>query len=208
MSIAHQIARLSPLYWKQVDRIGEPKIVKVWRHDADDHDTFMTLVRGVLGWRPAEPDPDDAEEKKDGPATSRVAVGIRVFRPRQTILQRRILVEFAHELPLEAHERVLRAWCERTLGEAGCTWHAVIHRPEGRNDPRNWHAHIVYTTAAVGREVNADGRETGGSISRRRTRCRRWSKWVWCSTATDRRNGRGTGPRAQVVGRRRRRAKR
>ena len=70
-------------------------------------------------------------------------------------------MELAHELPLEAQERALWGWCERTLGDAGCTWRAVIHQPEGRNDPRNWHAHIVYTTAAVGREVNTDGRDTG-----------------------------------------------
>ena len=159
--VKHQIARLGPLYWKQVDGKGEPKIVKVWTHDADDHDRFMAVLRGVPAWRPAEPDDPDEDDKKRTHGASPLPVGVRVFRPRQTILQRRIVVALAHELPLDAQERALRAWCERTFGDTGCTWHAAIHQPEGSNDPRNWHAHIVYTTCAIGREVNADRRETG-----------------------------------------------
>ena len=159
--VKHQIARLGPLYWKQVDGKGEPKIVKVWTHDADDHDRFMAVLRGVPAWRPAEPDDPDEDDRKRTHGASPLPVGVRVFRPRQTILQRRIVAELAHELPLDAQERALRAWCERTFGDTGCTWHAVIHQPEGSNDPRNWHAHIVYTTCAIGREVNADRRETG-----------------------------------------------
>ena len=84
-----------------------------------------------------------------------------MFRPRQALLQRRIVVERAQEVSLDAQERALRAWCERTFGDTGCTWHAVIHQPEGRIDPRNRHAHIVYTTCAIGREAKADRRETG-----------------------------------------------
>ena len=157
----HQIARLGPLYWKQVDGKGEPKIVKVWTHGADDHDRFMAVLRGVPAWRPAEPDDPDEDDRKRTHGASPLPEGVRVFRPRQTILQRRIVVALAHELPLDAQERALRAWCERTFGDTGCTWHAVIHQPEGSNDPRNWHAHIVYTTCATGREVKADRRETG-----------------------------------------------
>ena len=159
--VKHQIARLGPLYWKQVDGKGEPKIVKVWTHDADDHDRFMAVLRGVPAWRPAEPDDPDEDDRKRTHGASPLPVGVRVFRPRQTILQRRIVVALAQELPLDAQERALRAWCERTFGDTGCTWHAAIHQPEGSNDPRNWHAHIVYTTCAIGREVNADRRETG-----------------------------------------------
>ena len=149
--VKHQIARLGPLYWKQVDGKGEPKIVKVWTHDADDHDRFMAVLRGVPAWRPAEPDDPDEDDRKRTHGASPLPVGVRVFRPRQTILQRRIVAKLAHELPLDAQERALRAWCERTFGDTGCTWHAVIHQPEGSNDPRNWHAHIVYTTCAIGR---------------------------------------------------------
>ena len=70
-------------------------------------------------------------------------------------------MELARELTMPAQKRALRAWCEGTLDAGGCMWHAVIHQPEGRNDPRNWRAHIVYTTAKVGRELDADGRDTG-----------------------------------------------
>ena len=133
-----------------VGRKGGAKLVKVWTQEADDHNRFMTLLHGAPGWRPEEPDPDDEEKTTKTRGWGGLPTGIRVFRPRQASLQRRIVVE-----------RALRAWCERTLGESGCTWHAVIHQPEGRDDPRNWHAHIVYTTAPVGREVNADGRKTG-----------------------------------------------
>ena len=159
--MAHQIARMGPLYWDQRDRKGEAKLVKVWTQDAEDPDRFITLIRGAPGWRPEEPDPDDEEKTTKTRGASALPRGIRVFQPRQMILQRRIVMELAHELPLEAQERALWGWCERTLGDAGCTWRAVIHQPEGRNDPRNWHAHIVYTTAAVGREINTDGRDTG-----------------------------------------------
>ena len=125
--VAHQIARMGPLYWDQRDRKGEAKLVKVWTQDAEDHDRFMTLLRGTPGWRPHDGDAEGEERTKEARNASALPQGIRVFRPRQTILQRRIVVELAHELPLEAQERVLRAWCERTLGSAGCSWHAVIH---------------------------------------------------------------------------------
>ena len=136
---------------------------QVWTHDADDHDRFMAVLRGVPAWRPAEPDDPDEDDRKrtqrSKPAKPRWEFGCS-GRARQSS-QRRIVAELAHELPLDAQERALRAWCERTFGDTGCTWHAVIHQPEGSNDPRNWHAHIVYTTCAIGREVNADRRETG-----------------------------------------------
>ena len=160
--VAHQIARLGPLYGQQKDAKGAAKLVKVWTQDAEDHDRFMAVLRGVPGWRPPEPDDPDEDDGKRTRGASPLPVGVRVFRPRQTILQRRIVVrERAHELPLDAQERALRAWCERTFGDTGCTWHAVIHQPEGRNDPRNWHAHTVYTTCAIGREAKAERRETG-----------------------------------------------
>ena len=49
----------------------------------------------------------------------------------------------------------LETWCKKNLD--GLAWHAVIHRPEEKNDSRNWHAHIVYSNVAVERRRDGPG---------------------------------------------------
>ena len=83
------------------------------------------------------------------------------FIPRRTIIQRRIELELAHELPLEAQTRALKRWCDEALGAAGVSYHAVIHQPEGQNDVRNWHAHVVCAPITATRERDTNGDETG-----------------------------------------------
>ena len=87
--------------------------------------------------------------------------GCREFLPQRTMIQRRLILELAHELPLEAQERALRAWCERELAAHVVSYHAVIHQPEAKNDVRNWHAHVVYAPIQLERETDREGRETG-----------------------------------------------
>ena len=81
--------------------------------------------------------------------------GVREFTPRGTVIQRRIVMELAHELPLEEQERYLRAWCESELGSKGAAYHAAIHQPEGANDNRNWHAHVVRSPYPVEKAVRS-----------------------------------------------------
>lgn len=88
-------------------------------------------------------------------------MGTRESTPRRTLVQRRIVFLLAHELPLDAQERVLARWYEQELAAHGTSDHAVIHRPEGQNDRRNWHAHIVYAPITLEREHDAHGNETG-----------------------------------------------
>ena len=87
--------------------------------------------------------------------------GCREFKPRRTLVQRRIVLELAHELSLAAQERALRKWCDQELAANGISYHAVIHQPESKNDVRNWHAHIVYVPITLERERTAEGGETG-----------------------------------------------
>lgn len=86
---------------------------------------------------------------------TRLPAGLRDFPPRKSIVQRRIVLELAHELPLADREAALKSWCETRL--RGLAWHAVIHRPEECNDERNWHAHIVYSNVAVERRAHGVG---------------------------------------------------
>ena len=51
-NMAHQIARLGTLYWKQKTRNGKPREVKIWTVDTEDHDAFMTKLKGSPGQTP------------------------------------------------------------------------------------------------------------------------------------------------------------
>ena len=82
--------------------------------------------------------------------------GVRDWRPTQSIIQRRIVIEPAHELGTRDREDALREWCSRNL--KGLAWHAVIHASEAENDVRNWHAHVVYSNVGVERRASGVGR--------------------------------------------------
>jgi len=104
--------------------------------------------------RPDRPGNKSIYEPRPRKPTHRHA-GVREFRPTESIVQRRIIIELAHELGDAARENALRAWCEKNL--RGHAWHAVIHAPESQNDPRNWHAHVVYSNVAVERRKGSMG---------------------------------------------------
>ena len=102
------------------------------------------------------------EERRHKAAKARkLPRGCREFLPRRTMVQRRIVIELAHELSLEAQERALRTWCEWKLAAHGISYHAVIHQPEAKNDVRNWHAHVVVAPITLERERSRYGIETG-----------------------------------------------
>ena len=81
--------------------------------------------------------------------------GLKEVKPRASIVQRRIVMELAHEISQAEREKSVRAWCAKNL--KGLGWHAVIHAPEDKNDSRNWHAHIVYSNVAVERRPSGVG---------------------------------------------------
>ena len=86
---------------------------------------------------------------------------LRHHRPQAGVVQRRIVIELAHELPLADQTRILRQWCDASLDAAGARYHAVIHRPEHRNDERNWHAHVVFASIPVRELADEAGRPSG-----------------------------------------------
>ena len=77
---------------------------------------------------------------------------LRSHAPRATIVQRRLVLELAHEIDDDARERCTQLWCQKNLGGAGVSWHAAIHAPENNNDSRNYHAHIVYSEFELERD--------------------------------------------------------
>ena len=83
------------------------------------------------------------------------APGLREFAPTESVVQRRIVIELAHELGAKDRETALTTWCEKNL--KGLAWHAVIHAPEEENDKRNWHAHVVYSNVQVTRRPSGHG---------------------------------------------------
>ena len=85
--------------------------------------------------------------------------GIRERKPRDGIVQRRIILELPHEISLDCMERSLKTFCQKHLGEV--SWHATIHQPENNNDARNWHAHIVYAQFHAERKTDASGKDMG-----------------------------------------------
>lgn len=116
---------------------GPEHSVSLWINDPDIH---KQVLKDVTSWIP--------EHER--------AKRLRAYRPRHGIVQRRIVLELAHEIDDDARERALRRWCDEQLGANGLAWHAVIHAPENNNDARNYHAHVVYTQFALERDPDPD----------------------------------------------------
>ena len=86
---------------------------------------------------------DDEENPAGKKYTAWTPPGVRERKPRDGIVQRRVILELPHETSLSSMEHAVATWCRKNLKDV--SWHATIHRPENENDPRNWHAHIVYS---------------------------------------------------------------
>ena len=106
--------------------------VVLWTENVDAH---AAMLKNLSEWV------DDEEQK----------ARVKTRKPRSPIIQRRMVLELAHEIDDEARERALRRFCERIFGD-DVAWHACIHSPENDNDARNFHAYVVYTQFAPERE--------------------------------------------------------
>lgn len=62
------------------------------------------------------------------------------------IVQHRLIVEFACEATPQDRRWALEELCRRLFEENGLRYWAVMHAPDGHNDARNYHAHIVYSS--------------------------------------------------------------
>ena len=101
---------------------------------------------------PEDTEGEDTQAKKH---TAWTPPGVRERKPRDGIVQRRIVLELPHETSLVSMEHSLSTWCRKNLPDV--SWHAVIHRPERGNDTRNWHAHIVYSQFYAKKKTKAQG---------------------------------------------------
>lgn len=82
--------------------------------------------------------------------------GIHSRSPRSSIIQYRIILELPHQLDPHQSAAALDAWCDAELHEHRIAFHAAIHQPEHGNDPRNWHAHIVFPAVGLHRIDGSD----------------------------------------------------
>jgi len=125
--------------------VGAEEPVRLRARDRREFDSLCRWVR------------DRAPERGDG----KFPDGVRVRKPREKVVQRRLIAELAHELPVETQREVLERWCEAELGRKGWSYHAVIHQPERGNDARNFHAHVVMATVSLERARDARGQDLG-----------------------------------------------
>ncbi len=70
-------------------------------------------------------------------------------------MQYGIITELRHEASPEGRLAILAAFTGQTLAKRDLPHWGVIHRPDAHNDPRSFHAHILYY-ARPGRRT-ADG---------------------------------------------------
>ena len=83
--------------------------------------------------------------------------GIHDRPPRSSVIQYRLILELPHQLDPHQAAATLDAWCERELTQHDIAFHAAVHQPEHGNDPRNWHAHVVFPTILLQREPATGG---------------------------------------------------
>ena len=141
-------------------------------HELDDQEVFVRTTdakthAALVRWLGEE----DRRLREDGATRSahpepskRLAwlpAGLRERSPRATIVQRRIVLEMPHELAVQDLEDMLRRWCREHLEAHGIAYHAVVHAPERGNDPRNFHAHVVYAPIGLERERSIGGADLG-----------------------------------------------
>ena len=131
--------------WIEVDPQEAPTPVRrAWR------EAVPARSRPDDRWRTTSPERWRAVDRALRTAAGRARIpGIRRHAPREPIVQRRLIAELAHELSPEGRAWVLDRWCREVLGPADVGYHGVIHAPERGNDPRNWHAHVVFTNVSV-----------------------------------------------------------
>ena len=124
--------------------------IKIFARDSDDLADLTAHVRQWADMPPHDEDPpanvrSRRSSRRTGTAPARLPEHVRTYQAREPVVQRRLVLELAHELPLDDMEKALREWCETTLGPTGVGYWATIHQPEANNDARNWHAHVVFT---------------------------------------------------------------
>ena len=105
--------RAERLREKRLDNRPEQSVT-LW---VKDPEAYQAVLDETLEWLP-EPERKQRGQKR-----------VQGRAPRSPIVQRRMVLELAHELDDEARERVLAFWCEETFGRAGVAWHAAIHTP-------------------------------------------------------------------------------
>ena len=118
---------------------------RVYTGDRDAHDMMLAELRVACG------------SERGGTGTEGLPVTDR--RPRASVVQRRIDLELAPELCIDAQEDIVRRWCESNLAEV--SWHACIHRDRDECDAWRDRAYIVYTQFALQVELDEHGWATG-----------------------------------------------
>lgn len=74
-------------------------------------------------------------------------------------VQNRLILELPHQASPEARAEIVRRFCER-FERDGVPYHAALHAPGAKNDPRNTHAHVVFAESPARRMIDpATGRE-------------------------------------------------
>ena len=117
---------------------------KVSTRDGNDHDMLLAALRVACSERGG---------------TGGEALQLTKWRPRASVVQRRIALELAPEIGIEAQEEIVRTWCEGNLAEV--SWHACIHRESDGRDAWRDRAYVVYTQFPLQVELDEYGWPTG-----------------------------------------------
>ena len=149
------------MQWERVrdarveDLDNEEIQLRVPTRDGKDLEARLKSVAAQVRAAPDAPGHTSRHEPRPRRRKQDRTPGLREFTPTESIVQRRIVIELAHELGDRDREEALRTWCKANL--TGLAWHAVIHEPEVANDKRNWHAHVLYSNVAVERRKSGYG---------------------------------------------------
>ena len=114
---------------------------KVHTGDRDEHDMMLAELRVACS------------SERGGTSTEGLQLTDR--RPRASVVQRRIDLELAPELGIDAQEDIVRRWCDSNLADV--SWHACIHRDRDECDAWHDRAYIVYTQFKLEPEIDDQG---------------------------------------------------
>ncbi len=79
---------------------------------------------------------------------------------KNAVLQHRVILELPHEVRPEVRLAIMKAYTKRYEDEGIPFW-AVLHAPTAKNDPRNYHAHVVHLARPAKLILHPEGGDDG-----------------------------------------------
>ncbi len=155
-------------------------IAYVLRRTFTDHRTGRTfnyskkgglLSAGISGW--------------EGSAAELAVAASAAERRCDAVEGRTFILGLPHELPVETMDEMVTIFAERLAKNHGVAAVYALHAPDPEGDPRNYHAHVVFTSRRVGEDGRSLVQKTREWDTAPGSKLIEEAREFWCSMCND-----------------------